>query len=672
MSQARYRLPKDNKKLCRVIDNHVQREEMRMSFRRLTWLVAWYYINGARRFDVFNPETGALTAHYVDKEGNMEFQSGELLSVVDRTTGRLKEMDLWPKVVRSDTSLDAVRERAMMQVLLDAAVDPGALDQAVAKFVHLYTLLGSCGVTGQVFNSPARGLSTDFEVIHPKELFPFPSFGTDFTKVAGLVRQRVVPLKWLQERFGRKIADNKGDLEVYEVPVGAPGSVENDYYDWGGEGATGGRVRWNFQEGSGAPIDTDVSIEVARIRELWTEGPGSLCDEYALVSGDYKITHTVYDGAEAYCPVGMRTFIDTGTFHGAGLFDLLFSSVRELEKLLKSLYNNIRDIDRYGFLVLPHGGFNHDTLFKDVGEGLRVAYYEPDYTGSDVKPFMVQPYNSGDAPGKAAGLAKAMLEGISPIKDLAEEKGRIDSASGLQFLDEQMGRYMTNATNNLRGAFSDMYRGLASDVLSNVAAQPGPIPVGRLTVELAGVIIDPETQRVTFEDNPLPTVGRLEFGVRGRTVQSQTAKLERAMDMVEKKLGDPMKMILYFLREGMEPPMYIEEEKAAYNTVVRNILLLYGNGQQPGMVIITPHNAMPQLQLRVLGAFMNSPLMGLAQPEVQNSFIDYRESLLQLMGPILPPGVPPPDDLATIQQDIMPQLQGGGQGQKPQGQGAKK
>ena len=668
MSQARQKLPTDDQKLCRVIKNHVMREEARMS-----WLLAWYYINGARRFDVLNPQTGALNAHYLDKDGNQEFQSGEMMSVVDRTTGRLKEIDLWPKVIRSDNSLDAVRERSMMQVLLDAAIDPGALDLSVSKFVHLYVLLGSCGITGQIFNSPARGLSTDFEVIHPKEIFPFPSIGTDFTKAGGMVRQRVVPYKWLQERFGKRIAHNKKHMELYKAPLGAVGTVDDDS---GQEGAgnVGGRTRWNFEEGSGGPIDKDTSIEVARIRELWTEGPGSLCDEYALVCGDYKITHREYDGVEAYCPIGMRTFIDTGTFHGAGLFDLLFSSVRELERLLKSLYNNIRDLDKYGFLVLPHGGFNHDTLFKDVGEGLRVAYYEPDYTGSDVKPFMVAPYNAGDAPGKVAGLAKAMLEGISPIKDLAEEKGRIDSASGLQFLDEQMGRYMTNATNNLRGAFSDMYRGLASDVLMNVAESQQPIPVGRLTVELAGVIIDPETQRVSFAENPLPTVGRLAFGVRGRTIQSQTAKLERAVDMIEKKMADPMKVILYFLKEGMEPPMYIEEERSAYDSVVRNILLLYGDGQRSGQAIISPHNVLPKLQLRVLGAFMNSTIMSMAEPEVQNSFIDYRESLLQLMGPILPPGVPPPDDMAAIQQDIMPKMQEAGRqgmgGGQPQPQGA--
>jgi hypothetical protein len=668
MALATYRLPKDNKKYCHVIQNHVSREEGRMSFRRLTWLLAWYYINGARRFDVFNPSTGALTAHFVDEDGNMEYQCQELVSILDRTVGRLKEIDLLPKVFRADDSLAAQREKATMQVLMDSAVPPELLEDQSGKFIHLYALLGCAGITGEIFEAPARGLSADFEVIHPKELFPFPSYGTDYTKPYGVLRQRVVPLTWLKERFGRKISDNEKFMEVYEAQHGSEGTVDDEQEGEQTGAAGAGRTRWNFGQGEGH--GQEDSVKVARIRELWIKGPGGLCEEYGVSSGDYVIQRDSYEGMEAYCPIGLRTFIDTGTFHGAGMFDLLFSTVREMERLLKSVYNNIRDTDKYGFLVLPHGGFHHDTMFKDVGHGLRVAYYEPDYTGSDIRPFMVSPYNAGDAPGKVAGLAKAMVNDLSPIKDLAEEKGRIDSATGLQFLDEQMGRYMTNATNGLRGAFSDMYRSLAAQVLNNVTASPRPIPVDRLTIELAGVVIDPDTSSVDFENNPLPGIGRMQFGVRGRSIQSQTAKLERALEMVEKQLTDPLAFRLYFLKEGMDPPLWMEEEKSAYKTIVQNILRLFGDGQNPGMIIITPHNVMPKLQIRVLNSFMDSPLMGQASVEVQNSFIDYRESLLQLIGPVLPPGVPQPDDLAAIQQEIMPQLQQQG-GQQPSSGGTR-
>ena len=101
-------LPKNPTVLARIIDEHADREESRLSFRRIMWLLTWHYLAGARRFDVFDPSTGALSPHYLDEEGNMEFQSQELLSAIDRVSGRLASFDLRPKVVRKGISLNSI------------------------------------------------------------------------------------------------------------------------------------------------------------------------------------------------------------------------------------------------------------------------------------------------------------------------------------------------------------------------------------------------------------------------------------------------------------------------------------------------------------------------------------------------------------------------------------
>ena len=54
------KLTKDPLALARIIDQHVDREMNRLSYRRATWLVALYYLMGARQFDVFDPESGAV------------------------------------------------------------------------------------------------------------------------------------------------------------------------------------------------------------------------------------------------------------------------------------------------------------------------------------------------------------------------------------------------------------------------------------------------------------------------------------------------------------------------------------------------------------------------------------------------------------------------------------
>ena len=98
-------LPKNSAQLGRIIDAHVSRETLKLTYRRTLWLLAWYYLNGFRRFDIFDPRTGRITPHYLDEEGNFEFQSTELLSIVDKTTARLNTMDLRPRALRQGFSL---------------------------------------------------------------------------------------------------------------------------------------------------------------------------------------------------------------------------------------------------------------------------------------------------------------------------------------------------------------------------------------------------------------------------------------------------------------------------------------------------------------------------------------------------------------------------------------
>ena len=64
-------------------------------------------------------------------------------------------------------------------------------------------------------------------------------------------------------------------------------------------------------------------------------GPADLCERYVMASGDYIIEDVVTEGMEVYCPIGHDRFMENGTFHGAGAFDLLFPLIREAERLIK-------------------------------------------------------------------------------------------------------------------------------------------------------------------------------------------------------------------------------------------------------------------------------------------------------------------------------------------------
>ena len=645
-------LPKDKKSLARVIDMHIDKETSRLAYRRAMWLLAWYYLNGYRRFDVFSPQHNKIVPHYLDQDGNLEFQSQELISMIDRISGRLLSMDLRPKAMRQGSSLSGMKERASAQLIADAVFSDHQLDEVKSQFAHIFTTLGSCGICGHISDHPTIGLTADLEVVHPKELFPFPSLNTDFTKARGMVRQRMVPYNYLKDIYGRKIDKQKAEMDVWVWEQGHDMEVPDEY---------GVEQSYNRDSTYKLPYtkaELNTEMDVVKIREVWLDGPRGTCSRYIVSSGGVILEDQDLSNAEVYCPIGFARFMNNGSFHGMGMFDLMFSLVRELERMMKSLFNNIRDIDKYGVVLMPHGTVNDRAMLRDVGKGLRDMTYSKDaLMGEDFRPIVIQPTNAGDAPGKVASYARDVMKQLSPLQDLIAEKGRVDSAAGLQFLDEQLKQAMTSPTSGIQNAFGKMYKSAVSSASRQILRTNPTLPVNKLTLDLAGAVIDTEAGTVSFKDNPLPNMAQINFGVKEINPKSALAQKEEALKLYQAQLTDPNGLKLYALKEGLDFAMWMEEEKGAYETVVRNILTLFNDGGNTQQVILTPHTARPDLQLRVLSSFMSSPTMGIAEPQVQDAFKTYREALISFMGQMLPSMVPNPDELENM----------GMQPQQPQG-----
>jgi len=652
------KLTKDPIALARIIDQHVDREMNRLSYRRATWLVALYYLMGARQFDVFDPESGTVRYSYLDESERLEFQSSELLSAVDKISGRLSSLDFRPHVMRVGSSLSSIRQRSIAQIMLDQVVSEHQLQRVVPQFNHIFTLLGSCGITGHMVNHATIGLTADFEVVHPVELFSFPSIGQDYSKQRGLLRQRMVSMEYLKDVFGPKVARNKERMEFYTIK---PGEVyeQQDANEY----TLGTKVVYSDTKVVGHDPEAEAQ-QVVRVRELWLKGPRDTVTRYVVTSGEYVIHDEDLENREVYCPIGFARFMENGSFHGAGVFDLLFPLCREAERLQKSLFNNIRDIDKYGVLVLPHGSFNANTMLRDVGQGLRVFPWEPDPISEGFRPFNIAPFSSGDVPGKVSAFAVQQIDRLNPIRDLIAEKGRVDSATGLQFLDEQVNRAMNTPTAGVQQAWGDCYRSILAGTVREVVFSPKTFTVDQLTLDLAGVVVDPESMSVSFEQNPLPSLSQLSFKIKDINPRSKVARKQEALQLQQQFQIDPDTFMLFALKEGLDFAMWTDEHQSAYESVVRNCLLLYGDGKTPGQVVLTPQTSKPEMQIRVLNSFMAGPTMMVASAEVQNAFIEYHKTLMGFMGLVLPNALPNPDDVAMLSQldQQMAQMQGMQQG----------
>ena len=642
MNSSPVKLPKNKKSLAQLLRRHGDRCEQMYMYRRTNWLLCWYYLNGYRRFDVYDPSTGKLTPHILDQEGNMEFQSQQLLFDINQVAGRIQSMDLRPRILTQGFTLPGQRSSAVSQIICDSVYSDDEIRRSAEQWAFLFTCLGCAGLQSNIEDHPTIGLTADLEVIHPKELFPFPATAQDATKAFGLVRQRYVSMSRLTDLHGSKIKANADSLDWWEVDPGEP---------WADQPINSGLVGGTsmiYPSGPAKPESSeDESIGVVKVRQLWLMGPRGTVSRYIEASGDYIITDVSLDDVEVYCPIGVARFMNNGSWHGAGMFDLMFSQHRMFEKLSKSLYTNIMDIDRYGVLVLPQGQFNQNSVLRDVGRGLRAMFWDPDPVAQSFSPFAIQPQSSGEMPGRVAQFAKEGLSSVNPIQDLIKEKGRVDSASGLQFLDEQITRALTCPTLGVQSAWGAAYRSGCQQALSALTTSPRPLPVHNLTLDLAGAVVNYEDGTITFSDNPVPDISRLSFTVRDISPRSRVARKQEALDLFQRGIStDPLDFRLFCLKEDLDPAIWMEGDRASYEMAVRTILTLFSDGSNPGRIILTPHTTRPEILLRLLSAFMSGPIMISASPEVVDAFRDLRLYAMQLAGGVLPEGIPNPDDSA--------------------------
>lgn len=643
-------LPKKKEDIARVIRAHCDSERCRYSFRRAMWLLALAYFKGQRHFTTFNTETGQVIGHFQDKSGRQEFQSHELLSLIDKTAARIASMDLRPQVERTGTSIQQTRERAVNQIVLDSLVQTSQLDKIKPQFAHIFTSLGCCGLSGHVIDRSTMGLVGALEVVHPKEVFPYPALHQDYTKENGRVRERSVTLDWLKGEFGTQVFSdkNKNKMEYWQMNW-ASVDLEND------QSEVGLMVRRAFtneplSSGShgGVSSNENDDVEVVRIRELWLDSDVGTCDRYVLTSGDLLIHDEDLSQGNYWCPLGWARFMESGCFYGMGLFDILFSVNRMAEKLMKNAFNNVMEADKYGIVGLPMAMASERVVLRDVGQGLRAFSFQTDPLSENQKPIVIQPFNTGDVPGRTAQFAREFMQSLTPIQDLIAEKGRVDSAAGLQFLDEQITKALTTPTMGIEQCFGGVYRHMTSGFNRAMMKNPQSIPITSYDLNLAGVVMDQVEGKIQFTRNPLPDHSKLRYGVRQASPRTEIARKQAALGLFQAKLTDRDGFILYMLQEGIDIEMYVEPEKAAWQSVVSNILTLFGDGVESQKISASPYGSRPDLQLRVLTGFMTSPVFQQASPDVLTQFEGYRQQLMMWSGLTLPNAVPNPEDLAIM------------------------
>jgi hypothetical protein len=630
-------LPEDSDQAAIVIRRNCDRMDSLLTMWRLNVQIATHYAAGYRSFNQINPETGEVVARFTDAEDDRHIHplgEGNYLFEVQQIMGFLGSMNTSPTAKsENNKTLDAIRQQGAANAILGSIYRNQNYDEVMTELDYNYAHLGFGCLHVGVEEHIAMGLYTELEAVHPFEVMPFPYLRPGFTAADGVTRRRLLTRDSLVAVYGESIikkVEATRKHSFYTIPLG-----DSLDLDLSGTALSNYGQVYNFT-GDAPQKDTVDAFEVS---ETWIYGPMGTVERMLVTCGDVAIEDRDFEGTETYCPLVYRRCYENGTFWGAGHFVMAFGAHRRAELLRKSLFKSLINQDKWPIVVLPQGQVNERTaLGKLGGSGLR--YMKVGYDlGIDrpVSPIVVSPVGTSPGTAQMAEYLEATSRSVNPVPDLSQDKGRVDSAQGLQYLDQEAKRPITSILRGKKQLLGAAGRVMAQRAVAALQENPRRIPVPKLSLDLVGTVIDPETMEIEFTVNPLPNIGRLSFSImEGQPSSGVGAKME-GLQLVAGQLQSLEAFQLFCVENDIDLALDLKPIRQAYNNAVLNILLLYNDGQTSQQALINTNSVRAEIELLVLNPFLSSREFLGASVDVQEALLMYQQILRNQMNILLPP-----------------------------------
>jgi hypothetical protein len=459
-----------------------------------------------------------------------------------------------------------------------------------------------------------------------------------------------VPIEYIQSRYGKKtVAKNRDKMDIWQTTHGNHGIVHPHY---GSLSATSAPAAFEGMSANSRDMTKGMKNEyqeMVELREVWLDGPNGTCKRYIVQMGEWIAEDKDFMNEVYYCPLICDRLIDTGSPYGYGLCDMLMPLNREAESMLSKLFENVRDLDRFGILMLPQGTFDHKTKFHETQHGLTVGYWEPEAWYGQIRPFEVRPNNSGDAPGRTAAMAEQISDSYAPIPAVTqgEAPGRVDSASALQFLGEQANNLNRGGIKALNNIFGKGYQACLQQAILKLGRDK-PIPIRVIDQSLLGLVVDPQTGGMSLSKNPVPSSASLQFGIRETEPRNILGRKSELLELHQRQIITTQQLLLTNVKERLDLPIYAPEIEAALRKAEMDAVILFGDGETPGEITGNPIQDVAWVHLTVITSIMATPEFAASGPDIQKIFGERKRDLLDDLGMTLPGGGPPPDDAAML------------------------
>ena len=521
--------PTDDVLLARTLEDIVGRGVGSRGLWKIHWHINHAYLKGFRRFHVASLDAGTVVPGLETVGGRMKFRFDDVSEQFQRELGQLVGVDISPEVTpKRVESLDGFRGAAAARLFIDHLLSPQHIDSIKLSLLSHLLTYGTVGLA-VILPDGVRQRQAFLEVIPPWQLFPIPANVGSPDDVRGVVRFRWVPYRPFKRMYENVLEFPRGkdeaSLQLMFMPHGSTPPKSGDAPD-GTLGMGGGasvRLRDSLVPSRLKPnADNTLDEPFVAVTEVWAyDRNHRLTNKYTML-GTAIVDKTVWENGDGpICPIAVLRTPPVEGFYGWPWISSLIPLALETEKMLGALFRNVQELDTYGIIVLPA---NSGIKLSDLTGNNRpkIAFAQPDFTGNPFRIEHVQPFNTGEAPGRIASTAIQLLDRLGRNSPLyrGEMPGRAESGVTLGLLYETSNIARKATLTSLDEAMSLMYAAVVDH--GHRTGFTGDISMSIVDDALAGLVVDPDSKLVSLAMNPLPRVEDLIIHIRERTPKLQT------------------------------------------------------------------------------------------------------------------------------------------------------
>jgi hypothetical protein len=545
------KLPKANEDKITVLQKMIDAADQYANLQKVRWLINYWWLQGYRDF---HPDyrTGTLRVQLFnrrDASGKLRLVWEDASVKLQAELGRLGRMDVRPAVIERGWGLDSIRKRAAAEVLLEYLTSPVDFKSLKASVFNHVATYGTVGIGFWARSAKVAGVGPDetesvnaeprvsLEVIPAWQILPVPFNPDSPEAVEGFIRRRWVPLDWVKTRADLKLAD-KEKMDVRYAPFGSRPALDSPL----GIGNLSQSVSDRDDRDTERTRKGNKQVQTAYVLMeeffFYHEEKDRLA-RWTVKIGKHIALDNEYKEKDVYVPIGLAKYFPFGGFYGRSFTEMILPLVAHVEDMAANLFQNVEDMDDFGFLTIPKTmGISKNDLKKTKKP--RIIYYEPDALSNE-KPGVLNPATTGDFPGKVLAMGNQMVDRLTQSSDLmrGDAPGRVDSAAGLGFLHEMSSVPLSVPAGSIAAAFTQVYKAILA-VAPDLMAGRTDLPLIGLTDSILGLKIQSGSKTVKLEPRNYPAPHEINIGVRDELPVSPTLRKKELLESLSAGLIDPL------------------------------------------------------------------------------------------------------------------------------------